>query len=905
VFIQFRQPFASPPRIICTPIFQQLPAGQSTHNDSFAVTVREALPHGFALNVMSVHGTWWALDLHVNYAAWTAAAPNPPGVRLGTASPPAFTRPGPTVFANYPGSAITLRINETVDEDAIVLVTPRIVGSLDTQAVFATTLHSGTTGNIFVNLLRVDQRWQHEHVAVDYIVATSALALRLSSSCPFCNNVPVQQVMDPVVFPSSLFGFSTVLPAHLPKLFETEGAASELQLSLTFPFDFKTRTISRQAFAWLSPPMLLVHISCQQTPDVVTVTIKHVTETDFTLVLSRVDRASGWQNPLTLHWFAWSEFVDDVLPLQPSAAAATVLRDQLPVFFKFRIEDALQDVVVLVAPSPDASAAAAAACVVQQVQVSTSMTQPTSMFPDVIMWSASRFGYFLAEGLGVLPSSNATSRLQLTIFHTDPAFKPGYFYLGVMGSCSHASVSLYHLPRIQVVLPRQRYAATVTVGGAPMLFRLPPAVATSVLRVTAEVTAVVNASGHEVPLPDAAAAAASVVVSNGLAFDFTHGMSAVNVSQALAAAAVAAGLSSSSSDAGATAVRLVSFTPSATTVLYCSLTAAAVAGVARTSDIVTFAFSYVDVADDTDLLSRFAPNVNSNEWIFVQPLQRALAKACVSFGHGLSLALLHSVSTFSIRAKDRFGNHITNGGDAFTVLLKGPLDDAAAYSVSSTLASYNVSNVTRPLRVVDSRDGLYHVEYTVTVIGRYSVEIMLTSSAEAWQMLPFSQTLQPIWGSPFSIIGGGQFNLVSSASATDPIATSTLINAGRHASFRVPYNARFQVLTITVHASRAVDVVLSNNSVYPTVTNTSSFFLKSDHILACAASPTSCTHVIAHRCGARISPSLSMPLFVISIFFGAVVLGQHADAAQIRALHRQLQLQLVHRRLCSLRRYPR
>ena len=34
-------------------------------------------------------------------------------------------------------------------------------------------------------------------VAVDYIIATSALAQRLSSSCPFCNNVPVQQVMYP------------------------------------------------------------------------------------------------------------------------------------------------------------------------------------------------------------------------------------------------------------------------------------------------------------------------------------------------------------------------------------------------------------------------------------------------------------------------------------------------------------------------------------------------------------------------------------------------------------------------------------------------------------------------------------------------------------------------------------
>ncbi len=34
---------------------------------------------------------------------------------------------------------------------------------------------------------------------------------------------------------------------------------------------------------------------------------------------------------------------------------------------------------------------------------------------------------------------------------------------------------------------------------------------------------------------------------------------------------------------------------------------------------------------------------------YVQPLQRALAKACVAFGHGLSLALLEAGNTFSIR----------------------------------------------------------------------------------------------------------------------------------------------------------------------------------------------------------------------------------------------------------------
>jgi hypothetical protein len=847
VFIQFRQPFSSPPRVIVTPIHAQLASARAA-TDAFAVTVRDTLPHGFTLNILSVHGTWWALDLHVNYAAWTAAAPNPPGVRLGSASPANFTRPGPTVFANYAGSSLLLRIDESVDEDGIVLVTPRISGSLDRQAVFATTLHSGATGSIYVKLIRIDQRWAHEQVAVDYMIATSALAQRLSSSCPFCNNVPVQQVMDPFVFPSSLFGFSSVAPADLPKFFDTEGAASSLQLTLTVPFDFKTRTISRQPFAWLRPPMLLVHVSCLRTLDIVTVTIKDVTETNFTLVVSRVDRASGWQNELTLHWLAWADYVDDVVLLQPSVAATVALVDQFPKFFKFRIDDALQDVLVLVAPAPDSDAASAAACVAQQMQVSTSMTQPTSMFPDVITWSASRSGYFLTQGLGVLPASSNASRLQLTIFHTDPAFKLGYFYVGITGACSRASVSIYNLPRIYTTVPRQQYAATVTVGGAALMFRLPPATLTMTLEVRVHVTSIVNSTGHsQVPLPDAASAVASVVVSNGLAFDFTHGMTGHNISQALAAAAAAAGLNSSSSDRGAIAVRLLRFTPSATSVLYCSIAAAAVAGMAHAFDVVSFTFSHVALADDATLLSMFSPNVASNEWFYVQPLQRTLAKACVSFGHGLSLALLHSTSTFSIRAKDRFGNHVTHGGDTFTVLLIGPLDDTPAYDALSTAASYKVVNMTRTLPIVDGRDGMYHVEYSVTVIGRYSIHVLLTSSAAPWQNLPFSQTLAHIWGSPFTIAGGGQFSLVSSASATDPVATSSQIVAGRHAAFRIPYNARFQVLTITVHASRAVDVVLSNNSVYPTITNTSSFFFKSDHIHACAASPTSCKHVITHR----------------------------------------------------------
>ena len=100
VFVQFRQPFATPPRVVCTPIFIQQGSGQHPYNVAFAVTVKESLPHGFTVNIMSVHGTWWAVDLHLNYAAWSAAAPNPPGVRLGTAAPANFTRPAPTTSAN-------------------------------------------------------------------------------------------------------------------------------------------------------------------------------------------------------------------------------------------------------------------------------------------------------------------------------------------------------------------------------------------------------------------------------------------------------------------------------------------------------------------------------------------------------------------------------------------------------------------------------------------------------------------------------------------------------------------------------------------------------------------------------------------------------------------------------------
>ena len=86
--------------------------------------------------------------------------------------------------------------------------------------------------------------------------------------------------------------------------------------------------------------------------------------------------------------------------------------------FKFRIDDALLNVVLLVAPSSTTAPSDAAACLVQQLLVSTAMTQPTSLYPDAIAWSANRAGSFLAQGLGVLPASINTSRLHLTIFHT-------------------------------------------------------------------------------------------------------------------------------------------------------------------------------------------------------------------------------------------------------------------------------------------------------------------------------------------------------------------------------------------------------------------------------------------------------------------------------------------------------
>ena len=51
VFVQFRQPFASAPRVVCAPVF---PQAHHAHNDSFVVTVREALLHGFTLNIISI-----------------------------------------------------------------------------------------------------------------------------------------------------------------------------------------------------------------------------------------------------------------------------------------------------------------------------------------------------------------------------------------------------------------------------------------------------------------------------------------------------------------------------------------------------------------------------------------------------------------------------------------------------------------------------------------------------------------------------------------------------------------------------------------------------------------------------------------------------------------------------------
>ena len=85
-------------------------------------------------------------------------------------------------------------------------------------------------------------------------------------------------------------------------------------------------------------------------------------------------------------------------------------------------------------------------------------------------------------------------------------------------------------------------------------------------------------------------------------------------------------------------------------------------------------------------------------------------------------------STFSIRARDKYGNPRTTGGDAFALVLRGPcgLWELDARLQQPLPACSSAATTPLPARdVIDRGDGTYLAVYTLTRGGRYWINVQV------------------------------------------------------------------------------------------------------------------------------------------------------------------------------------
>jgi len=83
------------------------------------------------------------------------------------------------------------------------------------------------------------------------------------------------------------------------------------------------------------------------------------------------------------------------------------------------------------------------------------------------------------------------------------------------------------------------------------------------------------------------------------------------------------------------------------------------------------------------------------------------ASKCIAFGPGLEPGNLDTAPTFfTIQAKDKNGNNMSEGGDPFEVKIQGPEGPVDA-------------------QVTDNGDGTYRVDYEPTAAGKHDIDVDL------------------------------------------------------------------------------------------------------------------------------------------------------------------------------------
>ena len=111
-------------------------------------------------------------------------------------------------------------------------------------------------------------------------------------------------------------------------------------------------------------------------------------------------------------------------------------------------------------------------------------------------------------------------------------------------------------------------------------------------------------------------------------------------------------------------------------------------------------------------------------------MQGAAPNKCIISGPGVTYALVNHAASFSLQARDTYGNLTSNGGEKFEVKVSPP--------DSLTQRQLQELEPDPPAIITDRGDGSYLVSHTMTRKGRYDVSVELDG--------------EPIAGSPFATV---------------------------------------------------------------------------------------------------------------------------------------------------------
>ena len=111
-------------------------------------------------------------------------------------------------------------------------------------------------------------------------------------------------------------------------------------------------------------------------------------------------------------------------------------------------------------------------------------------------------------------------------------------------------------------------------------------------------------------------------------------------------------------------------------------------------------------------------------------MQGAAPNKCIISGPGVTYSLVNHAASFSLQARDTYGNMTSNGGEKFEVKVSPP--------DSLTQRQLAESEPDPPAEITDRGDGSYLVSHTMTRKGRYAVSVELDG--------------EPIAGSPFATV---------------------------------------------------------------------------------------------------------------------------------------------------------